>query len=145
MSKGINKWIGIGNLCADPEARHTPQGKMIVNVTVACNDGYKDKNTGQMVDTTEFVKVVFFNRLAEVVNEYARKGAKVYIEGQLRTRSWEQDGQKRFMTEIVANEMQLLDSRNGGPAAAQHAEPQQSRPAKPSPPPYDGFDDDLNF
>ena len=119
MSKGINKWHGVGNLCADPEARYTPAGAMIVNITVACNDGYKDKNTGQAVDTTEFVKVVFFNKLAEIVNQYARKGSKVYVEGQLRTRSWEQDGQKKYMTEIVASEMQLLDSRQGGSAGAQ--------------------------
>lgn len=132
MSKGVNKWIGIGNACGDPETRYMPSGGGVTNLTIACNDGYKDKNTGQQVDATEFVRVVFFNKLSEIVSQYVKKGSKIYIEGKLRTRSWEQDGVKRYATEIVANEMQLLDSKNGGNGQQQgqqqapQGQPQQS-------------------
>lgn len=149
MSRGINKWIGIGNACADPEVRHTAGGQAITNVTVACNDSYKDKNTGQIVDKTEFVRVVFFNRLAEIAGEYLRKGSKVYVEGQLRTRKWQdKDGQDRYTTEIVAGEMQMLDSRGGdggqqqGRPVSQHAPSQQFQaPAQQQAPGMDSFDD----
>lgn len=124
MSKGVNKVILIGHACADPESRNTPAGAMVVNVTIACNDSYKDKNTGAMVDSTEFVRVVFFGRLAEIVAEYMKKGSKAYIEGKLKTRSWETDGVKKYATEIVANEMQLLDSK---------PHPQESEARKPAP------------
>ena len=120
MSKGINKFIGIGNCCADPEVRHISNGGAVTNISIACNDSYKDKNTGQIIDKTEFVRVVFFNRLAEIVGEYVRKGSKLYIEGSLRTRKWKaQDGSDRYTTEIVASEMQMLDSRNGAEGQGQ--------------------------
>lgn len=117
MSRGINKWIGIGNCCACPEVRAMPTGAEVANVTVACNDSYKYKSTGEKVDTTEFVRVVFFNRLAEIAGQYLKKGSKIYVEGQLRTRKWEKDGVERYSTEIVARDFQMLDSRgDGGPA-----------------------------
>ena len=112
MSKGINKWHGIGNCCKDPDMKYTASGAAIANVTVACNDSYKDKQSGEMVDKTEFVRVVFFKRLAEIVGEYLRKGSSVYIEGKLQTRKWQdQDGKDRYTTEIVAHEMQMLGSK----------------------------------
>lgn len=147
MSKGINKWIGIGNACAQPETRMLPSGGSVTNVTIACNDDYKDKNTGQKVDKTEFVRVVFFNRLAEIVSQYVKKGSKIYIEGSLRTRSWEQDGIKRYATEIVASEMQMLDSK-GGESHPQESEARKQPPARenqstsaPAPSNFDNFDD----
>lgn len=141
MSKGVNKWIGIGNACADPESRNMPNGTLVVNLTIACNDGYKDKNTGQMVDATEFVRVVFFSRLAEIVSEYVKKGSKVYIEGKLKTRSWEQDGVKRYATEIVANDLQVLDSKESHPQEKEARKvPQSSQ--KAAPPIDDGFKGD---
>ena len=108
----LNKWSGIGNCCSDPEARALPSGSYVVNLTIACNSSYKDKQTGQKVGNTEFVRIVFFNRLAEIAGEYLKKGSQVYIEGKLQTRKWQdQNGQDRYTTEIVANEMQFLGSR----------------------------------
>ena len=114
MARGINKVILIGNLGQDPEVRHMPSGGAVTNITVATSESWKDKNTGQQQERTEWHRVVFFNRLAEIAGEYLHKGSKVYIEGSLRTRKWQgQDGQDRYTTEIVANEMQMLDSRGG--------------------------------
>lgn len=132
MAKGINKWIGIGNCCADPEMKYMPSGGAVTNITVACNNSYKDKNTGQVVDNTEFVRVVFFNKLAEIAGEYLRKGAKVYIEGSLRTRKWQaQDGSDRYTTEIVASEMQMLDGKQD----TEQQQAQQPAPQRQAPPP----------
>ena len=113
-SRGVNKVILVGNVGKDPETRYLPSGGAVTNVTLATSDSWKDKNTGQPQEKTEWHRIVFFNRLAEIVNEYVRKGSKLYIEGRLQTRSWEQDGVTRYATEIVANEMQMLDSRGGG-------------------------------
>ncbi|HDZ10495.1 single-stranded DNA-binding protein [Pseudohongiella sp.] len=113
-SRGVNKVILVGNVGKDPETRYLPSGGAVTNVTLATSDTWKDKNTGQPQEKTEWHRIVFFNRLAEIVNEYVRKGSKLYIEGRLQTRSWEQDGITRYATEIVANEMQMLDSRGGG-------------------------------
>lgn len=114
MARGINKVILIGNLGNDPDTRYTPQGSAITNLSVATDESYKDKNTGQMVPKTEWHRVVLFNRLAEIAKEYLKKGSKVYLEGRLQTRKWQdQGGQDRYTTEIVANEMQMLDSRGG--------------------------------
>lgn len=112
-SRGVNKVILVGNCGADPETRFLPSGGAVANVTLATSETWKDKSTGQPQEKTEWHRVVFFNRLAEVVGEYVKKGSKIYIEGSLRTRSWEQDGIKRYATEIVAGEMQMLDSRGG--------------------------------
>ena len=152
-SRGVNKWIGIGNTCADPETKFTASGSAVANVTIACGDNYKDKNTGQIVEKTEFVRVVFFNRLAEIVGEYVRKGSKLYIEGALRTRKWQdQNGQDRYTTEIVASQMQMLDSRSGDTSSAhqngpvrQSSAPRQNQAAPPPPPVIDNFDDDIPF
>jgi single-strand DNA-binding protein len=145
MGKGVNKVILIGNLGGDPETRYAPSGSAITNITLATSESWKDKQTGQPVEKTEWHRVVFFNRLAEVAGEYLRKGAKVYVEGQLRTRKWQdQSGQDRYTTEVVANEMQMLDSRNSAPqgqqqpapqAQRQPPPPQQQRQPPPPPPP----------
>jgi len=115
MARGINKVILIGNLGADPDTRMTQQGSAVTNLNIATDESYKDKNTGQMVPKTEWHRVVMFNRLAEVSRDYLKKGSKVYIEGRLQTRKWQdQGGVDRYTTEIVANEMQMLDSKQGG-------------------------------
>ena len=166
-SKGINKVILIGNLGRDPETRYLPSGGAVTNITVATSESWKDKQSGQTQERTEWHKVVFFNRLAEIAGEYLKKGTKVYIEGSLRTRSYDKDGQKHYTTEIVANEMQMLDSRGGGGGgggmdAADHGfdhgfdQPAPSAPSAPSAPaarkpapaqsaPAADFDDDIPF
>ena len=114
MARGVNKVILVGNLGQDPEVRYMPNGNAVTNVTIATSESWKDKQTGQQQERTEWHRVVFFNRLAEIAGEYMRKGGKVYVEGALRTRKWQdQSGQDRYTTEIVASEMQLLDSRGG--------------------------------
>jgi single-strand DNA-binding protein len=119
MSRGVNKVILLGNVGKPPETRYLPSGGAVASLSLATSESWKDKNTGQQQEKTEWHKIVFFNKLAEIVNEYVKQGSKIYVEGSLRTRSWEQDGVTKYATEIVASEMQLLDSRNGGPAAAQ--------------------------
>jgi len=113
-SRGVNKVILVGNVGQDPETRYMPNGGAVTNVTLATSDTWKDKNTGENQERTEWHRVVFYQRLAEIVAEYVKKGSKIYIEGRLQTRSWEQDGVKRYTTEIIANEMQMLDSRGAG-------------------------------
>lgn len=128
MARGINKVILIGNLGQDPDTRFTGSGSAVTNLNLATDESYKDKQTGQMVPKTEWHRVVLFNRLAEIAKEYLRKGSKVYLEGRLQTRKWQdQNGQDRYTTEIVANEMQMLDSRQGGgyEQPMQQAAPQQ--------------------
>jgi single-strand DNA-binding protein len=127
-TRGVNKVILVGNVGKDPETRYLPSGGAVTNLAIATSEQWKDKNTGQPQEKTEWHRVVFFNRLAEIVNEYVRKGSKLYIEGSLRTRSWEQDGVTKYATEIVANEMQMLDSRgmsggNNDDQFGQEAEP----------------------
>ncbi|AQQ68718.1 single-stranded DNA-binding protein [Microbulbifer agarilyticus] len=115
-SRGVNKVILVGNLGGDPETRYMPSGGAVTNVTVATSETWKDKQSGQQQERTEWHRVVFFNRLAEIAGEYLRKGSKVYLEGSLRTRKWQDknSGQDRYTTEIVASEMQMLDSRGEG-------------------------------
>ena len=111
-SKGVNKVILVGNLGADPETRYQQSGTAVTNITLATSDSWKDKNTGENQERTEWHKVSFFGRLAEVAGEYLKKGSKVYIEGKLQTRKWtDKDGNDRYTTEIVANQMQMLDSK----------------------------------
>lgn len=113
MARGINKVIIIGNIGQDPEVKYMPSGGAVTNVSIATSETWKDKNTGQPQERTEWHRVVFFNRLGEIAGEYLKKGSKVYIEGSLRTRKWQaQDGTDRYTTEIVANEMQMLDGRS---------------------------------
>lgn len=158
MARGINKVILIGNLGADPETKYLPSGSAVTNVSLATSESWRDRQTGEQQERTEWHRVVFFNRLAEIAGEYLRKGSKVYVEGSLRTRKWQdQSGQDRYTTEIVANEMQMLDSRGdagmgGGdysPQPRQSYQPQQQqRPAQSSPAPapdMDSFDDDIPF
>jgi single-strand DNA-binding protein len=167
MARGINKVILIGNLGQDPETRYMPSGGAVTNLTIATSETWKDKQTGQPQERTEWHRVVFFNRLAEIAGEYLKKGSKVYIEGSLRTRKWQDKstGADRYTTEIVANEMQMLDSRGGGegmgggqgyaqqgapaqPQRAQQAPTQpaaQSAPEKNAPSGFDNFDDDIPF
>ena len=114
MARGINKVILIGNLGQDPETRYLPSGGAVTNVSLATTESWRDRESGEQRDRTEWHRVVFFRRLAEIAGEYLKKGSKVYIEGQLRTRQWEREGQKHYTTELVANEMQMLDSRGEG-------------------------------
>jgi len=154
MARGINKVILIGNVGKDPETRYMPSGGAVTNITVATSEGWKDKNTGDKQERTEWHRVVFFNKLGEIAGEYLKKGSKVYVEGSLRTRKWQgQDGQDRYTTEIVGNEMQMLDSR-GGSASFDAPQQQQSRPQQqqksqqtPSAAPFpdNDFDDDIPF
>jgi single-strand DNA-binding protein len=119
MAKGINKVILIGNMGAEPETRYLPSGGAVTNIRLATSESWKDKNTGQQQERTEWHRVVFFSRLAEIAGEYLHKGSKVYIEGALRTRKWQdKEGRDQYTTEIVANEMQMLDSRGAGGGGA---------------------------
>ncbi len=134
MARGVNKVILVGNLGQDPEVRYMPNGGAVANITLATADSYKDKNTGQMVDKTEWHRVVFFGKLAEIVGEYLRKGSQVYVEGKLQTRKWtDQQGQDKYTTEVVVDQfsgqMQMLGSRNEG-AQAGGFSPQQQKPAQ---------------
>ena len=113
-SRGVNKAIIIGNLGVDPDIRYLPSGGQVTNIRVATSEKWRDKNTGEDRENTEWHRIVFFGKLAEIAGQYLTKGSQVYIEGRLQTRSWEQDGQKRYSTEIVANEMQMLGGRPVG-------------------------------
>ena len=149
MARGINKVILIGNLGKDPEVRYMPSGSAVTNVTIATSETWKDKQSGEKQERTEWHNVVFFNRLAEIAGEYLKKGSKVYVEGSLRTRKWQdKNGQDRYTTEIVANEMQMLDSRGGGGyQGADSYQSQDSGAAKPAAMAMaaDDFDDDIPF
>jgi len=160
-SRGINKVILVGNAGNDPEFRVMPNGNGVANVSLATSETWKDKSTGDQQEKTEWHRVIFFNRLAEIVEQYIKKGSKLYIEGRLQTRSWEQDGVKRYTTEIVASEMQMLDSRGGGDnsfgqsqnqsqgqgGGAAPAARSSSTSAAPQAAPanFDNFDDDIPF
>lgn len=109
----VNKVIIVGNLGADPETRYMPSGDAVTNIRVATTDRYKDKASGEMREATEWHRIAFFGRLAEIAGEYLKKGSQVYVEGRLKTRQWEKDGQKQYSTEIVAEQMQMLGSRQG--------------------------------
>ncbi|MDQ7015137.1 MAG: single-stranded DNA-binding protein [Gammaproteobacteria bacterium] len=132
MARGINKVILVGNLGNDPEVKYMPSGSAVANITLATSRSWKDKQTGQQQEETEWHRVSFFGRLAEVVGEYLKKGSQVYIEGRLRTRKWQDKatGADRYSTEIVANEMQMLGGRTGGSAEYQ-APQQQYAPRQP--------------
>ena len=132
MANGINKAIIVGNVCADPTTKYLPSGDAVTNISVATNETYKDK-AGVKQDRAEFHRIVFFGKLAELAGEYLKRGSKLYIEGSLRTRQWEKDGQKHYTTEIVAKEMQLLDRKEGGAD-----KPQQ----QPDPGGFDNFEED---
>jgi single-strand DNA-binding protein len=154
MARGINKVILVGRLGGDPETRYMPSGSAVTNMTVATNESWKDKQTGEQKERTEWHKVAMFNRLAEIAAEYLRKGSQVYIEGKLRTRKWQdKDGNDRYTTEIIADEMQMLDSRGGGGGSfgggqqggGQQGGGQQGGGSAPPQPGPDDFDDDIPF
>ena len=169
MARGVNKVILVGNVGQDPETKFAASGAAITNISVATSETWKDKQTGQPQERTEWHRVVFFNRLGEIAGEYLRKGSKVYVEGSLRTRKWQdQSGTDRYTTEIVGNEMQMLDSRGdsgggapmggGGGSNYQNSSapaPSGSAPSAPSAPKpqqapapapaMDSFDDYIPF
>jgi single-strand DNA-binding protein len=146
MARGVNKVILIGNLGRDPEVRYMPNGQAVANVTIATSEGWKDKNTGEQQERTEWHRVVFFRRLAEIAGEYLKKGSKVYIEGKLQTRKWQDNqGQDRYTTEIVANEMQMLDSRGGGNNFSSAPPADMGTSNEPQMAAAGDFDDDIPF
>jgi len=159
----LNKVMLIGRLGADPEVRYMPSGGAVTTLSLATSRRWKDRQTGERREETEWHRVVMFNRLAEIAGEYLKKGSQAYIEGHIRTRKWQaQDGQDRYTTEIVADSMNMLDSRSGGtsdfggeqpqgggyskPAVqSQQPAPQSGSGSMPPPPNYDDFDDDIPF
>ena len=157
MARGVNKVILVGNCGQDPETRVIPStGASVTNLSVATSESWKDKVTGDQQERTEWHRVVFFNRLAEIAGEYVRKGSKLYIEGSLRTRKWQgQDGQDRYTTEIVGSEMQMLDSRGSSPSGDftgsndqiknNEFSNQSSSESSSGSQSLDAFDDDIPF
>ena len=159
MARGVNKVILLGNLGADPETRYTASGSAVTNIRMATTDTWRDRQSGEQQERTEWHRVVFFGRLAEIAAEYLRKGRQCYIEGRIQTRKWQgQDGQDRYTTEIVASDMQLLGGRGadaGGPPTGRRDEDSGSawpaggstgtQPAAPRRGPSDDFDDDIPF
>ena len=159
MARGINKVILVGNLGADPETRNTSSGGAVTNIRLATTDSWRDRQSGEQQERTEWHRVVFFGRLAEIAGEYLRKGRQVYVEGRLQTRKWQtQDGQDRWSTEIVAGEMQMLGGRTQG-GGGYPPSPDEAPPARDwggggggapkrqerAPEPADDFDDDIPF
>ena len=156
MARGVNKVILIGNLGRDPEVRYSPSGSAVANVTLATSESWKDKYSGEKQEKTEWHRVVFFGRLAEIAGEYLKKGSQVFVEGRLQTRKWQdKEGKDRYTTEIVANEMQMLGSRGGAgvpndsfnqdqPAAAENSAPAGAKKAGSAAVAGD-FDDDIPF
>lgn len=157
MARGINKVIIVGNLGADPETRYTPSGTAITSIRVATSESWKDKQTGEQQERTEWHRVEFFGRLAEIAGEYLKKGRQVYVEGKLRTDEYEKDGVKRWSTKIIADEMQMLGGREGGagegagfggerrergPARGPQSAPPRSAPSAPAAAHDSNFDDD---
>ena len=152
MARGVNKVILIGHLGADPETKSMPSGMSVANLSLATSESYKDKQTNEWQERTEWHRVAMFGRLAEIAGEYLRKGSQVYIEGRLRTRKWQdKQGNDRYSTEIVANEMQMLGGRGGAAVGAgASAEARPARSAAPEPAASGGerdteFDDDIPF
>ncbi|MFT3789579.1 MAG: single-stranded DNA-binding protein [Rudaea sp.] len=158
MARGINKVILVGNLGADPETRYMPSGNAVTSIRIATSESWKDKQTGEQQERTEWHRVEFFGRLAEIAGEYLKKGRQVYVEGRLRTDEYEKDGIKRYSTKIVADEMQMLGGREGGgsegggygggaqrergPARGPQSAPASAPRSSPAPMPADNFDDD---
>lgn len=151
--RGVNVAIIMGNVGTDPEVRYAPSGSAITNVSVATTESWKDKQSGEMQERTEWHKVVFYNKLAEIVGQYVRKGSKVYIQGSIRTRKWQdQSGADRYTTEIIANDMQMLDRKgdvemaSGGQSYTSNSRPaQQAAPQQQEAPMVSDVDDDIPF
>jgi len=150
MARGVNKVILVGTCGKDPETRYMPSGGAISSVSIATNESWKDKQTGQKQERTEWHNVTFFGRLAEIAGEYLKKGSQVYIEGSLRTEKWQdKQGQDRYTTKVIASEMQMLGGRPGGSGGGDYSAPAQQQ-SKPQPanqpaPVDDSFDDDIPF
>lgn len=151
MARGVNKVILIGNLGRDPETRYTPDGLAVSNITLATSESWKDRQTGQQQERTEWHKVVMYARLGEIASEYLRKGSKIYVEGKIRTNKWQdKTGNDRYTTEVIASEMQMLDNKGGvnegGYSKPQQAQNNQQAPQHQSAPTgADNFDDDIPF
>ena len=153
MARGVNKVTLIGNLGADPEVRYTNNGSAVANIRLATAESWRDKDTGEQQERTEWHRVVFFSRLAEIVGEYLKKGSQVYVEGRIQTRKWQdRDGNDRYTTEIVANEMQMLGGRGGGGGGSSGFESanapstvDETKSQGAPEPPMDDFDDDIPF
>ena len=150
MARGVNKVILVGNLGQDPEVKYMPSGQAVCNISIATTDSWNDKSTGEKQERTEWHRVVFFRRLAEIAGEYLRKGSQVYVEGRLQTRKWQdQSGNDRYTTEIVVNDMQMLGGRGGAGGGFDNAPPAGQEPAATTPPSSSGtgddFDDDIPF
>jgi single-strand DNA-binding protein len=151
MARGINKVILVGNLGKDPETRYMPSGKAVTNFSIATSESWKDKQTGEQKEQTEWHNIVMYDRLAEIAAEYLRKGSQVYVEGRLRTRKWQdKEGRDRYTTEIIANEMQMLGGRGGaggGMGTESRAEPRPAAATErgAAAPARDEFDDDIPF
>lgn len=150
MARGINKVILVGNLGADPETRYTASGSAVTKIRVATSESWRDKQSGEQQERTEWHRVTFFGRLAEIAGEYLGKGRQVYVEGSLRTNKWQdQSGQDRYTTEIIGNEMQMLGGRDGGtdggPGQSQGFRDKPAAPAKPAEAEEDFQDDDIPF
>ena len=144
MARGVNKAIIVGTLGQDPEVRYTGSGAAVANISVATNETWKDKATGEAQERTEWHRIVMFGKLAEIAQQYLKKGSQAYFEGRIQTRKWQdQSGNDRYSTEIVANEMQMLGGRGGG-APAESDQP-QSRPAPAETAPIDDGFDDIPF
>lgn len=143
---GVNKVIILGNLGQDPETRFTGSGAAVATLSVATSERWKDKNSGEMQERTEWHRITGFNRLAEIMGEYLKKGSKVYIEGQLRTRKWQdKSGQDRYTIEIVARELQMLDSRNTSGDSQNYAAAKSGQPSQASQPSEEDFDQEIPF
>lgn len=148
MARGINKVILVGTCGKDPETRYMPSGGAVTSISVATNESWKDKQTGEKQERTEWHNITFFGRLAEIAGEYLKKGSQVYIEGSLRTEKWQdKQGQDRYTTKVIANEMQMLGGRPGGGGGDFAPQQQQSQPqpANQPAPVDDSFDDDIPF
>ena len=152
MAGSVNKVIIVGNLGADPETRYTPGGDAVTNIRVATTDRWKDKASGEMKEATEWHRIAFFGRLAEVAGQYLKKGSQVYVEGSLRTRKWQdKDGQDRYSTDIRADVMQMLGRREGSgelPTERNEPRPAQAKPAGAAKKPagkFDDMEDDIPF
>ncbi len=151
MARGVNKVILVGNIGNEPEVRYTPNGNAVTNVSLATSDVWKDKQSGEQQERTEWHRVVFFNRLGEIAGEYLRKGSKIFVEGNLRTRKWQdKNNQDRYTTEIVANEMQMLDSKSQHEGSVTNTEKRNlntntNSNTSQTPAPAVEFDDDIPF
>ena len=149
----VNKVILVGNLGADPESRFMTNGDAVVNINIATTDSWKDKQTGEKREATEWHRVVFYRKLAEIAGQYLKKGSQVYVEGALKTRKWQdKEGVDRYTTEIVANEMKMLGSRQGLGAPSEERQPRgggeqggASRPSAPAASNFNEFEDDIPF